>query len=387
MFATTIKIGFLTPYSSIYPGLAPSIINGFYCSMPEQYQNMFTFYPEFVNQGGPKAVKEGVMKLLQFHNVDIVSGLASYRTVPDIIQLIESRKKFAFFFDMGEYVPYTQHISNYFFFNSFQMWQSEYALGYWAHKEFGDQGAIIMPHYDSGYHLHCSFRQGTVMAGSQAIDYHILPFREGKSQISDDLEHFFEIFRKNPPAYIHAIFCGSEAVEFLTAFSQSGLAGNIPLIVSAHMGAEEMLAQTGNISLKMYSASMWDYNSLDEENIKFKQLYRNRTGFRADIFSLLGYEMGKLFYNQIPELMKKDWEAVSQNIKRERIKTPRGERSFFLDSNYATPIINIEKIELDNGKMRKLSINQGTSLKYNHDIFMEIHNECISGWQNPYLCI
>ncbi len=382
-----IKIGFLTPYSSIYPTLTPSIVNGFYCSMPEQYQNMFRFYPEYIKQGGGNVVKEAVQKLLQFDNVDIVSGMISYQKVPELAPIIESRKKLAFFFDMGEYIPYTQHISNNLFFNSFQLWQSEYSLGFWAHKEFGDKGAVIMPLYDAGYHLHSAFRQGTVSAGSQLIDYHILPYIEGKSQVKGQLNQFFEKFKNDPPSYIHALFCGTEAIDFLTEFHQSGLAGSIPLIISAHMASEELLELISNLNINMYSASLWNYNSQDDLNIRFKQQYTSHTSAKADLFSLLGYEMGTLFYQLIPDFIKRDWNAVIKNMKNETVKSPRGERNFFLDSNYSTPIIDIEKIEIGNNIVRKMVIGQGRSLKYNHEIFNEIHSECITGWQNPYLCV
>ncbi|MDR3705561.1 MAG: ABC transporter substrate-binding protein [Paludibacteraceae bacterium] len=387
LFNQQIKIGFLTPYSSIYPGLTPNIVNGFYCSMPEQYQNMFHFQPEYVKQGGGNTVKDAILKLIQFDNVDIISGLVSYRKIPEIAGIMEQRKKLAFFFDMGEYIPYTQHISNHLFFNSFQLWQSEYALGFWAQKEFGDKGAVIMPIYDAGYHLHSSFRQGTVSAGSKLIDYHILPYSEGKSQVKGQLKPFFEKLKKEKPSYIHALFCGTEALDFFTEFEESGLAGKIPLVVSAHMATEEMLDLVSNISLKMYSASMWDCNSTDVLNTKFKQQYTLHTGAKADLFSLLGYEMGVLFGKLIPDLAKRDWDSVIQNMKNETIKSPRGDRNFFLDSNYSTPIIDIEKIEIGSGKVNKMVINQGCSLKYNHEIFSEIHNECVSGWQNPYLCV
>lgn len=382
-----IKIGFLTPYSSIYPTLTPNIVNGFYCSMPVQYQNMFRFYPEYIKQGGGNTVKDAVQKLIQFDNVDIMSGLVSYQKVPEVVSIIEGRKKLAFFFDMGEYIPFTQHISNNLFFNSFQLWQSEYSLGCWTQKEFGDKGAVIMPLYDAGYHLHSAFRQGAVSAGSKLIDYHILPYIEAKSQVKGQLEVFFEKFRKEPPSFIHSLFCGTEAIDFLVDFHQSGLSGKIPLIISSHMASDELLEQISNLNMKLYSASMWDFNSQSDLNVRFKQQYTLQTGNRANLFSLLGYEMGLLFYQLIPDFMKRDWDSVIRNIRNETVKSPRGERSFFLDSNYSTPIIDIEKIEIVNSNVRKMVIGQGCSLKYNHEIFSEIHNECITGWQNPYLCV
>lgn len=385
-----IKIGFLTPYSSIYPTLTPSIVNGFYCAMPQQYQDIFRFVPEYIKQGAGKITQEAVQKLIQFDNVDIISGMVSYRKIPELVPLIESRKKLAFFFDFGEYIPYTHHISNNLFFNSFQLWQSEYALGFWAQKEFGDKGAVIMPLYDSGYHLQNSFRQGTISAGSQEIDYHILPYAEGKSQVKGQLpilHQLFEKLEKDPPAYIHALFCGKEATEFLVEFHKSGLAKKIPLIISAHMASEDILKEMSNLELSVYAASMWDFNAQDALNIKFKERYITQTGTKPDIFSLLGYEMGLLFAQQISDIQKRNWDVVISNMKKETIKSPRGDRNFFLDSDYSTPLISIEKIAIGNNQVRKIVIGEGRSLKYNHNIFSEIHNECITGWENPYLCV
>lgn len=382
-----IKIGFLTPYSSIYPSLTTSIVNGFYSAMPGVTQNMYRFQPEYIKQGGTKVVQEAVQKLIHFDNVDIVSGLVSYQSVPGIVPILESRKKVGFFFDLGEYIPFTQYISNHLFFNSFQLWQSEYALGYWAYKEFGDKGAVIMPLYDAGYHLQSSFRQGAIASGSLEIDYHVLAYVEGQSQVKGQLASLFEKMEKEPPSFIHALFCGSEAIDFFVEYSQWKLAGKIPLVVSAHMASEEVLSAVSNFGLTMYSASMWDYSSGDVLNTRFKQQYTAQTGTKADIFSLLGFEMGTVFSKLIPELTKRDWDAVINNLKKETIQSPRGERNFFLDSDYSTPIIDIEKVELGNNVVRKIAVSQGRSLKYSHSVFSEIHNECVTGWQNPYLCV
>jgi hypothetical protein len=132
---------------------------------------------------------------------------------------------------------------------------------------------------------------------------------------------------------------------------------------------------------------MWDFNAQDALNIKFKERYITQTGTKPDIFSLLGYEMGLLFMQQISDIQKRNWDVVIPNMKKETIKSPRGDRNFFLDSDYSTPIISIEKINTGNNLVRKMIIGEGRSLKYNHSIFNEIHNECVTGWENPYLCV
>ncbi len=381
------KIGILTPYSSIYPNMIPSIVNGFYCSMSSKYQEEFQFIPEYIKQGGDKVVKEAVQKLIQYDRVDIVSGIISYRSVPELIPIIESHNKVAFFFDMGEYIPYVNQLSNTVFYNSFQLWQSEFALGYWTQKKFGDKGLVIMPLYDSGYHLQSAFRQGTIYAGSKFIDYLVLPYKEGKSQVIGQVQDFFEKIKKTSPSYLHALFCGTEAFEFFDEFKKSGLGGNIPLVVSAHMASEEILDKVRNLDLKFYSASMWDYNRVDELNKKFKASFLQQTGGKADVFSLLGYEMGLAFNQLYPQIKKKDWKEVVKNLKEYKVVSPRGERNFNLDSEYTLPTIDIEKIEISNKMVKKIVVDQGCSLKYDNDVFESIHKENVTGWQNPYLCV
>lgn len=382
-----IKIGVLTPYSSIYPYMIPSLVNGFYSAIPKQYQNIFQFIPEYIKQGGDKLVTEATQKLIQFDNVDIVSGMVNFKAITSIIPTIERSNKLAFFFDLGEHIPYLEHKSDLVYLNSFQLWQSEYALGYWAHKKFGDKGTVVMPLYDSGYHLQSAFRQGAISAGSDLIDYLVLPYQEGKSQVAGQIEYVFDKWLKDPPSYIHALFCGTEAVEFLTEFHKSKLKGKVPLVVSAHMASDEILSQISNLSMEFYSASMWDYNSNDEQNKKFKNSYLNQTGNKANMFSLLGYEMGLSFYSILSEFQKKDWKAIISHLKTSTVNSPRGERSFYIDSKYSTPIISIEKIKLITSSVQKLVIEQGRSLTYNHKIFDEIHRENVTGWQNPYLCV
>src|SRR5580698_6464195 len=102
-----IKIGFLTPYSGVYPfyghHLMAGILQGLYPGAIKQ--NEFEFIPVYTNMGDPKSVLDAVNKLVFFDQVDIVSGLISYKAIPDIIPVIETHNKLAFFFDMGEYIP------------------------------------------------------------------------------------------------------------------------------------------------------------------------------------------------------------------------------------------------------------------------------------------
>lgn len=385
----SIKIGFLAPYSSIYKNLAKDIIDGFYAALPETIgqSHFFELIPEYVKQGGIKETIEASQKLIYFNNVDIVSGLVNYKSVPELIPLIEQRNKLGFFLDMGENIPYNHHISDNVFFNSFQLWQAEYALGEWSYNSFGDKGTVLMSLYDAGYHLQSAFRQGGIMGGSKEMDFSVLHGDPAKPQVTENIHHFFESTYSKFPAYLHAIFCGDEAITFLREFAQSRLNKRVPLVITAHMASEEILNEVSDLSLEMYAASMYNYSAEDSINKFFKENFVSYTGRKPNIFSLLGYEWGQAMLELIPYFEKRDFKTVAYLLKSERINSPRGQRNFYLDSKYALPVIDIEKIKIEQGKITKLSIAQGHAMKYNSYVFDEIHRENVSGWQNPYLCV
>lgn len=384
-----VRIGLLVPYSSIYPELSGALVSGVYAALPPDIvkTGFFEFMPEYVKQGSRKDVEEAAKKLLYFNQADILAGLVNYKTVQELVPMIEKQRRIGFFTDMGECIPSLALQSGHVFFNSYQLWQSEFALGYWAHQQFGDKGVVVMSLYDSGYHLQSAFRQGAIMAGSKEMDYEILHGDVKQSMVQQNMKIFLEKMYAQTPAYIHAIVCGTEVIEFLKAFKESGLSDSIPLLISTHMAADEMLQQVTDLGIECFAAPMYNYYSEGKENTDFKNAYIGITGKKPDVFALLGYEMGLMLTALLPELQQRNWEKVQQLLQQESIRSPRGERSFYLDASYPQPVIDIEKIRLKDGALTKLVIAQGRSLSYNHEIFHQIQEENVTGWQNPYLCI
>ena len=384
-----IKIGFLSSYSSICPDLNQELVEGFVTAFgkPHRDQQLFQFIPEYVHQGGRSNVSNAVQKLIHFDGVDIISGLISYFVVPEIRSLVENRNKTAFMFDLGECIPHDPIISDHFFFNSFQLWQSEYALGYWAFKEFGDKGIVIMPLYEAGYQMHSAFRQGAIAAGSTLIDYHVFPFDPNKKSIKEDVEGILSKLEKERPSFIHALFSGTEAVEFITGYARSSLKKEVPLLVTGHMASEGILDQVMEMEDPVYASSTWDYRDDLSKNVEFVSKYTHNTGKKATVFALLGYELGLVFRELLPHMQRGDWDFVRKQLKEQTISGPRGDVSFHPDSGYLIPDIAIEKIKATKGKLSKLVVSQGKGLHYNEEIFQRINNERVSGWQNPYLCV
>jgi branched-chain amino acid transport system substrate-binding protein len=350
-------------------------------------EKIFEFIPEYVQQGEVKMVSDAVKKLIHFHNVDLVSGLISYQVAPGLIPLIENRKKLAFFFDLGEYLPSEKILSPNVFYNSFQLWQAEFALGHWAHKEFGDKGMVLMPLYEAGYQMHMAFRQGTISAGSEAIDFHLLPYVEGRTQVSQHVDHLLEALKNAAPSYLHVLFSGTEATEFLDRFYSSGLQKRIPLLVSPLMAQQEWLEPVAHLGGTFYTASTWNADSTETANNRFVQMFRSHTGKTPGVFELLGYEMGLLFKGILPELRARNWTAVQKLLQNETLPGPRGPVNFWPQAGFVLPSIAIEKIRFNSKGRSSVAVGGGTGTLYNSPAFERIHEECKTGWQNPYLCV
>jgi len=383
-----IKIGFLTPYSGVYPFYGQHLMAGFLLGLyPGGVRHdEIQFIPVYTEMGDPQSTVKAVNKLVFFDQVDIISGLISYKSIPDIIPVIETYNKLAFFFDMGEFIPYFNHLSPNIFYSSQQIWQSQYALGNWAHKEFGDIGMMVMPVYEAGYHLSSAFYKGACAAGSQTMGLHVLP-RDPADIKRFNLSAFFAEIEKNPPSYVHAVFAGKMGNEFLQLWKRSGFYKHIPLTVVENMAYDDILENISDLGLDIYAASSWSRNSENIRNREFVSKYETAGGQMANIYGLLGYEAGLVLNEVHQHLLKRDWGTVISLLQKESVVGPRGERNFYPLSGFSLPVIDIMRVKTSGKKTYKTIISRGNGLKFDSPDFRKINEESVSGWQNPYLCI
>ena len=385
---SALSIGFLTPYSGVYPAWSAHLVTGWLLGMglDPLRQRTVQFTSEYTHMGSARASVDAARKLLFFNNVDILSGLISYKVAPDIIPLVENAKRPAFFFDMGEYIPHFPYLSPDVFYASHQLWQSEYALGKWAHSHFGDGGHLIMPLYEAGYHLHSAFREGVTAAGSTRMSFTVLPYDENDPK-KMELDELFTKLAKDPPPYIHAIFAGNMGTRFLQKWIQSGFHKKIPLLVNETMAYDDILEDIKHIDLEIYTSMMWMREDQRKANQLFVKKFESTAQQPANIYALMGYEAGLIWRELLPYASKNDWEAVKQQLRTGTIEGPRGQKNFYPASGFALPAANILKITTTNNKINKLILDQGAGMRYDAKEFEMIHNESLTGWQNPFLCI
>lgn len=385
---TSLKIGFLTPYSGIYPYYAQHLFTGWLLGMglDPARQNTIEFVQEYTHMGSINACETAARKLLFFDRVDILSGLVSYKSVPGMVPLIENDKRPAFFFDMGEYVPYFPYLSPDIFYASQQVWQSQYALGRWAQGKWGAGGHILTAVYEAGYHINSSFQQGVFNAGGSELQLTVLPFDQNDPHRMD-LGGFFARLAKEPPPYVHVILCGSMGTRFLEQWLHSGFHKKIPLLVFETMAYDDILDDIKNTNLEIYTAQLWMREDESKINQAFVNTFEHIANQRANIYSLMGYEAGLIWKEILPHAFKNDWKTVKQQLREGIISGPRGEKNFYPASGFALPTANILKITTNANKIHKIILDQGRGKRFDAKDFETIHQESVSGWQNPLLCI
>lgn len=385
---TSLKIGFLTPYSGVYPYYSYHLVTGWLQGMglDPTRQRTIEFVQEYTHMGSLNACETAARKLLFFQRVDILSGLVNYKAVPGMVPLIESDKRPAFFFDMGEYVPYFPYLSPNIFYASQQVWQSQYALGRWAQEKWGDGGHIITAVYEAGYHLNSTFQQGVASAGGRQLQLSVLPFNPDDPHRME-LDGFFEQLAKEKPPYVHVILCGSMGNRFLEQWVKSGFHKKIPLLVFETMAYDDILDDIKSADLEIYTAQLWMREDENKANQAFVKTFEDLAKQPANIYSLMGYEAGLIWKEVLPYALKNDWSAVKQQLREGVINGPRGEKNFYPSSGFALPSANILKITTSNNKIHKIILDQGKGMRFDAKELEVIHRESASGWQNPLLCI
>ncbi|MEM9340324.1 MAG: ABC transporter substrate-binding protein [Bacteroidota bacterium] len=380
-----LKIGFLAPYSSIYPYYGLHLTAGFYCGLGQDpMRSNVQVINEYAGGGKASEFNHGVKKLLQFDHVDILSGMVGYKVIRDALKMLDRREGMGFFHDLGEMFPlFDQPLEN-IFFNSHQLYQSEYALGHWAHKTFGSKGIILMPIYNSGFHLHRAFEFGAGDAGAKEIVRSVIPYKPDNPHHLD-IDYAFDQIHKYNPAFVHAMFVGPQGNEFLAKWSDHQWTKSIPLLVAENMIYSDMIQDVANLNLELYSAISWNERSETVENRHFVKRFRQVTGQPPNIYALLGYESGLFFKEVLRHMMKRDWDTVKTLLRTEKIRGPRGERKLL--TNHPTDDLSIDIVKYNSFHGDLLTLDLGSAMSPTNANLSQNVTVDSSGWTNPYLCI
>lgn len=372
------------PYSGVYPYYAQHGMAGIFCAAAKMRlrQQDFQFLPVYTAQGGNNATLEAVRKLLFFEGVDVLTGMINIKVLTDIRPLLENHQKIGLFFDMGEMVPPPLGFGPNVMSISMNLWQGQYALGKWAAQEFGKDGLVISPVFEAGFNLNTAFFHGAAAGGADKIQSITLN-DENAGQNGLVLDSLFEALQSHTPDFVHAIFTGKMGIDFLQQWSTSKFANHVPLLVVENMAYEDVLDDVKHLGLNVYSAATWSRKSESPNNKQFVQDFEDFGKQQANIFGMIGYEIGLSLSVMMPYLSKGDAKGALQYLQQQSVAGPRGTLS--VQSNgLERPLIDIAKTTTNAKNINQTIITQSTAVGLNTSTIFE---ETASGWQNPYLSV
>lgn len=373
------------PYSGVYPFYAQHIMAGLLCAVSEinLKSSDFEFVPVYTGQGSVKATLEAAQKLVFFDGVDMLMGMVNIKVLDDLRPLLENHQKIGLFFDFGELVPRIEGFGNHIFNISAKLWQSQYALGQWAVKEFGANGQMVSPIYEAGFNLNTSFLQGAASSGTDSLRSFVLPEALANKDILN-LESFFKAIDLETPAFVHAIFTGKMGNQFLAQWRNSKFYDAIPLLTVENMAYSDMLEDVQDLNLKFYSSSLWQKTSQTKENQAFVKNFENLGKQQANIFGMMGYEAGLVLSNISSLIRKGDVQGAIQVLKTKDIIGPRGTLNLQTQSAQQFSLVDINKIITNKNTINQTVLNQSTAIGFDTST---VFQDTLSGWQNPYLSV
>lgn len=361
-----LKIGFLIPYSGVFPALKEDFLQGFLLGLqPGQAERMCFLY-EFIQMGDLKKVQDALQKLVMFERVNMVVGIVNNNVISQCTDIYLPRKVPVLINNLGARIP-NHHFSNpYLFYNSLHLWKSQWSMGRWAQQQFGGLPSINMSLYESGYSLHECFKLGTAAAGADQVILNILRY---KPDSDVDTSPLINYLLTQEQAHAHVLLSGKEAQHFLELYREHGCTASMS--VSPFM-ADVSLVPDQSLLENMYHATTWSADLQTEESNHFVTAYQDKYEELPTVFSMLGYESGLM---------------VAAEMSTNKVNGPRGGISLTTEPLSALPPVYIRKAVKKNGQIVHEQISKEEGISWSDEALTIGAEMEATGWQNPYLCV
>ena len=192
-------------------------------------------YPEFVGQGGLRQVEEAVSKMINFHDVDVVTGIVSSKVVMELADKFKDKDILFLPNNLGEQILDPQKVSDNIYLNSTLLWQQLWSLGHWATKKFGSKGMFAGGVYDMAYSFTHVLDLGMRAADPDCKWSFAVSHMPEEGETLSDPSVIFDYVEEEMPDFLFVAFCGKEATLFLDEFISRGLHEKIPVVTTPYL--------------------------------------------------------------------------------------------------------------------------------------------------------
>jgi len=323
--------------------------------------------------------------LILEQNIDLLVGVMSSATTASLHGLLESRQVPLIVTNVGANVvrPYGQ--SPFLFRASLNDWQASWATGAWAANQIGKNAFITASFYESGYDSTHMFERGLERAGGAVVGRYVTH----RPRVEDTFAPMLAAVKQSNPDLVYAAYSGPQALDFMRAYADAGLAGRIPLVGSGFLFDESLLQQHGQAALHSISGSAWAAELDTPENVAFTAAYRAATGQPADPFAVLGYDAAQMIADAVdatPRYANHSAQLL-ESLRTGQLRSPRGDVVMNHETQIGSTPFYIREVRQLRGSIINAVVARLDPIASLDIEASAIRASAKSGWLNAYLAV
>lgn len=349
--ADPVKVGLLLPYTGTYAALGEAITNGMKMAIEQQGGQLGGRAVEYVSvdsEANPGKAVPNMQKLVDGAKVDVVVGPVHSGVGMGAVKVARDSGVPLIIPNAGFNAATGPLCAPNIFRTSFTSWQTAYPMGQVAADKGYKNIVTLAWRYGFGTESVEGFKEGFEKAGGTVSKEIYVPFPDVEFQ-----SQLTEIAALKPDA-VFVFFAGGGAAKFVQDYAAAGLQGKIPLLGSGFL-TEGTLAAQGQAAEGVLTTLHYA-DSLDtEQNLSFRDAYRQQFGKEADIYAVQGFDTGLLLAQSLQQVAgnTEDRDAWIAAMSQAHIASPRGDWSF---SKAHNPVQNVYLREVRDGANQVASI-------------------------------
>lgn len=338
----TLTIGYVLPFSGVYSLLGESIVNGFDLYVEENDGQLGGREVEFIQRDTEADTDKGVSvtrELLVDAGADALVGPVSSAVAIAMMQTVENESSAIWLnANAGDYRVVKQGCLEYHFRTSFNDWQTSAPLAPWVYENVADNVVLAYADYAFGQNSKAFFREAFEQAGGEVVGELGIPLG------TDDFSPYLGELENSGAEAVYSFFAGSDAVNYVTQFSDFGLDEEMTQTGSGFLLSEDTLPAQGRAALGMYSILHYTPTKQTDRNQEFVQGYTDATDGPPNVYACQGYDSAQAFDAAVNEADSTDPADLAPALSGMELDSPRGYFRFHPETHDPIQTMDIRQV-------------------------------------------
>lgn len=325
-----VRVGLVVPQSGVYSSLGQDMQRGWELWMQRNGQAFGDYEVTTViaDEGEtPQTGVPAVQRVLQADGVDVVVGLVNSATALGAAPLLAEARKLMIVANAGAAdVTGAETATPYVWRSSFQNAQVAAAAGRYLAEQGVDGGVfVIAPDYAAGAEVISGFRQAFQDGGGEVVGEARPPF--GTTQ---DYQPFLSGIQASGAGATFCFFAGSEAVSFVSQYTEFGLKDTIPLYGSGFLTEGGVLDAQGEAAVGVQTSLHYSDQLDNPANAEFVAAYQDAYDAAPTCYSVQTWDAAAVLNRALGSATGLDGDALAEALGGIGVieDSPRGPWSF-----------------------------------------------------------